>query len=96
MEVIIMKKLTVERLIAKLENIGICLMDEQSFVEDKGHTSGMYTTNDLDRIITWVESLIKDTNNIDNNLMKARVQFLCASVVTMSQQIIDFINNEEV
>ena len=91
-----MKKLTVERLITKLSNIGICLMDEQSFIEDKGHTSGMYTMNDLQRIIDYVKSVVKDANNIENKITTAQVQFLCASIATMSQLIIDFINNEEV
>ena len=63
-----MKKANIDRIIAKLENIGICLNNEIDFIENKGHSSGMYNKNDLQRIIDYAGSTIRTTKNIDNKM----------------------------
>lgn len=96
MEVIIMKKANIERIIAKLENIGICLNAELDRIENNGHSSGMYNKNDLQRIIDYAGSTIRTTKNIDNKTAVAHIQYLCVYVASASKQITDVIDNEEV
>ena len=103
MEVIIMKKLTIEKLITKLENIGCCLNDELDHIENNGHSSGMYTKNDLQRIIDWAGSLIRDTGKAmrvetkeTTKISLAHIQYLCTYVASACMQIIETIDNEEV
>lgn len=94
MEVINMKKSTIERLMVKLENICMCLMHELEFIEREGHTSGNYTKEDVRRINNWISALARD-KFVGNNTQPL-VQFLCASGMTMCAQLLEILNNEEV
>lgn len=90
-----MKKLTAERLIAKLENIGCCLNDELDCIENTSHSSGKYTKNDLQRIIDWAGTLVKDSGaamknaNTTDKITMAHIQYLCVYVASASMQIIE-------
>lgn len=91
-----MKKTNIGRIIAKLENIGICLNNELDRIENNGHSSGMYNKDDLQRIIDYAGSTIRTTKNIDNKMAVAHIQYLCVYVASASMQIVDVIDNEEV
>lgn len=98
MEVIIMKKTTVERLIAKLENISLCIVDELSFIKYHGHSSGMYTIDDLERITFFANSAIKSAQSIkdSNKYAFGQIQYLSAGLYALVQQLTEILNNEEV
>lgn len=93
-----MKKANIKRLITKLENISLCIVDELSFIKHHGHSSGMYTINDLERITFFARSAIKSAQSIkdSNKYAFGQIQYLSAGLYALVQQLTEVINNEEV
>ena len=90
-----MKKLNVEKLTTKINNIGTGLAYEMNYLEKTGHVTGKYNKDDLTRIAddAWpiIDYIIQHDREQYDELLHA-----CAWVVMLCQTITKAIDNEEV
>ena len=90
-----MKKLYIDRLLIKLGNIEVCLMDEIEHIDKNSHSSGMYNINDLTRISNYANAIMRDVkNNVDEHTY-ANFKYLCECIIKSCERVIKQINEED-
>ena len=91
-----MKKLNVENLTTKMNNIGVGLAREMNYVEKTHRTTGMYNKDDLDRISKQTWPIIDYITQFDYETRESYHDLLaiCGWIILLCQTITKVIDEE--